>query len=47
LEQSGERVGVLGHFQFKNDAGVGKYFEFPIAVKVVKSGVIQNIEGEP
>jgi len=47
LEQSGERVGVLGKFHFKNEAGVGKYFEFPIVVKVVKNGTIQNIGGEP
>jgi branched-chain amino acid transport system substrate-binding protein len=47
LKQSGERVGVLGPFRFREETGIGKYFEFPIVVKIVKDGQIQNIEVEP
>jgi ABC-type branched-subunit amino acid transport system substrate-binding protein len=47
LEQAGERVGVLGPYRFKNEAETGKYFEFPIVVKIVKDGAIQDIQQKP
>jgi ABC-type branched-subunit amino acid transport system substrate-binding protein len=33
------RPGVLGNFNFSNSSATGRFFEFPIIVKVIKNGV--------
>jgi ABC-type branched-subunit amino acid transport system substrate-binding protein len=38
LSQVRNRQGVLGSFSFKDEAAVGKFFEYPVAIKKISEG---------